>query len=271
MNIIKITNKDDDRLAIFFTKREHSLKNDPKYENGVFVVESSLVINRALDKNYEPVCFLIVEGTLDDYKDIFVRCSNDITIYEVSEEIYRSLKGFVLIRGILAIFHRKKILSFNEIIEGKNRIVVLEDVFNPTNVGAIFRNCAALYVDALLLTENTCDPLYRRSLRTSMGNVFNIDYAYVSKDNYISLLHEKGYKIVSFALRNNSVQIDDETLNDEEKLAIIFGSEGYGLNKDTIDASDYVVKIPMNEEVDSLNVVSSSGIALWQLCKNNKK
>lgn len=270
MVIQKIENKDDERLAIFYTKRESSLKNMPEYENGVFVAESSLVINRALDKKYEPICFLVVEGETDKYQDIFNRCDDDIVVYEASEEIFKSLKGYILIKGILALFKRKKTSSIEDVVDNKKRIVVLEEVVNPTNVGTIFRNAAALFADGVLLTSDSCDPLYRRSIRTSMGNVFNINYTYVNRDNYIELLHQKGFKIVSFALRDNSVEINDEKLNNEDKLAIVFGSEGYGLSQNTIDCSDYVVKISMNNEVDSLNVASCSGIALWQLCKRNK-
>lgn len=270
MVIEKITNISDERLNIFYKKKESTFKNMPEYENGIFVAESSLVINRALDKNYEPICFLIVENEVDTFMDIFNRCNEDIIIYEVSQEIYKSLKGYVLIKGILGLFNRKSELTFNEVVDNKKRIVVLEEVVNPTNVGTIFRNAAALFCDGVLLTDDSCDPLYRRSIRVSMGNVFNINYAFVNKNNYIEQLQEKGFKIVSFALKENSVEISDERLNNEEKLAIVFGSEGYGLNQNTIEKSDYVVKISMNNEVDSLNVAACSSIALWQLCKNNQ-
>lgn len=271
MKLERIVDKNDERLALFYINKESTLKNSPDYENGLFIGESSLVINRALDKGYEPICFLTVEDEIDEYKDIFNRCKEDILVYEASKEVFQSLKGFILIKGILCLFKRKENLSFDEVVDNAKRIVVLEEVVNPTNVGAIFRNAAGLFADGVLLTNDSCDPLYRRSIRVSMGNVFNIKYSIVDRNSYIEKLHNKGFKIVSFALRDNSVEIDDETLRNEDKLAIILGSEGYGLSKETIDKSDYVVKISMNENVDSLNVASCSGIALYELCKNNKR
>lgn len=270
MKFEKIFDKNDERLSLYYIDREATLKNMPDYENGVFIGESSLVINRAIDKGYEPISFLIVEGSREEYKDIFDRCNQEIIVYEASKEIFNNLKGYILIKGILAIFKRKEELTFDEIANSSKRLVVLEEVENPTNVGAIFRNAAALFADGILLTSDSCDPLYRRSVRVSMGNVFNIKYSFVDRKDYIRMLHDKGFKIVSFALRDNSIEIDDELLNKEDKLAIVLGSEGYGLSKETIDASDYVVKISMNADVDSLNVASCSGIALYELCKNNK-
>lgn len=270
MIIERIKNKDDERLSLFYMNKESTLKNLPKYEFGTFIAESSLVIERALDKGFKPLCFLIVEGESELYKNIFDRCNEDIVVYETPNDVFQSLKGFILIKGIIGIFERKEDLGFENIISNSKRVVVLDEVVNPTNVGAIFRNAAALFADGVLLTNDTCDPLYRRSIRVSMGNVFNIDYAYIDKTKYIDILHSKGFKVVSFALRDNSVEIDDKTLNSEEKLAIVFGSEGYGLNKEVIEKSDYVVKIAMSDGVDSLNVASSSGIALYQLCKENK-
>ena len=266
-----INNINDERLDIFYRINEKQLKSSDKYKPGVFIGESELVINRALDEGYEPLSFLIIEDQEDKYESIFKRCDPNITVYTVKKEIYKQLKGYILIKGILACFKRKEELTINDVLKDAKRIVVLEEVENPTNVGAIFRNAAALFADGLLLTSETCDPLYRRSIRVSMGNVFKTKWAYVNRDNYIDDLHKYGFKTVAFTLRNDSVDIDDEILNYEDKLAIIMGSEGYGLSDNTIDKSDYAVKIKMNEEVDSLNVASASGIALWQLCKNNKR
>ena len=171
----------------------------------------------------------------------------------------------------MGLFKRKENKSIDEILDNSNRVVVMENVENPANVGSIFRNAAALYADAVILTDDSADPLYKRSIRVSMGNVFNIDWCYISKDNYMNILMKHNYKTASFALRDNSVELEDQGLNNEEKLAIIMGSEGYGLDDKTIDQSDYVIRIDMNSEVDSLNVASASAIALWQLCKNNRK
>ena len=174
-----------------------------------------------------------------------------------------------MIKGILGCFKRKNNPDIKDILDKSKRVVVLENVENPANVGSIFRNAAALFCDGVILTEDCSDPLYKRSIRVSMGNVFNIDWCYVG-NSYLDILKENGFKTVSFALRNDSVDISDEKLNSEEKLAIIMGSEGYGLNSETINRSDYVVKIAMNPSVDSLNVASASGIALYELCKNNR-
>ena len=261
---VRLNQKDDERIEIFYKTNERELSS-----RGLFIAESSLIIHRALNKGYEPVCFLIEEDTYDDFKDVFDRCDSDITVYEASDEIFRSLKGYILIKGILGLFKRKENKSIDEILDNSNRVVVMENVENPANVGSIFRNAAALYADAVILTDDSADPLYKRSIRVSMGNVFNIDWCYVD-DSYLDILKENGFKTVSFALRNDSVDIGDEKLISEEKLAIIMGSEGYGLNSETINRSDYVVKIAMNPSVDSLNVASASGIALYELCKNNR-
>lgn len=271
MNFIRIDNVDDERLDIFYRTSEKDLKHINEPEPGVFIGESELVINRALDSGYEPLFFMIKENEEEIYKDIFERCNEDVFTYVVSEDIFSRLKGFILIKGILACFRRKETMTVEEVCRNAKRIVVLEEVENPTNVGAIFRNAAGLFADGILLTNDTCDPLYRRSIRVSMGNVFKTRWACIDKKDYMDRLHELGFRTVAFALREDSVDIDDERLNSEEKLAIILGSEGYGLCEDTIEKSDYVVKIRMNSEVDSLNVASASGIALWQLCKNNSK
>ena len=263
--LIKLEDINDNRLDIFYRTNERILASE-----NLFLAESSLVINRALDKDYKPKIFLIQENTYEDFKDIFNRCA-DITIYEASEEIFKSLKGYILIKGILAVFERKKNPDIREMIKDANRLVVLENIENPANVGSIFRNAAALFCDGVIVTSDSADPLYKRSIRVSMGNVFNINWTYAKKEEYMAILKEYGFKMVSFALKDKSVDLEDERLNAEKKLAIIMGSEGYGLDEKTIESSDYVVKINMNQDVDSLNVASASGIALYSLCKNNMK
>lgn len=267
MRTIKINDVNDNRLDVFYRQSEKQLHLAYNEKHGFFIAESELVISRALDEGYNPVSFLIFENEKDKYKDIFDRCESDIPVYEVSEDIFKQLKGYILIRGIMGLFERKPDLTIDDICKDTNRIVVLDNVENPTNVGAIFRNAVGLFAQGVLLTKESSDPLYRRSIRVSMGNVFKTKWAYVDSKTYIDALHKYGFKTVALALRNDSVDIDDEKLNSEEKLAIILGSEGYGLPQDTIDKSDYVCKIAMNENVDSLNVVSASGIALYQLCK----
>lgn len=268
--LIGINDINDERIAIFYRINERQLHLSAEYGEGIFIAESALVINRALDRGYEPVSFMIMEGNFSEYQAIFARIDHDLPVYEASEEVFKSLKGFVLIKGIIACFRRKKETDANEIFAKAHRLCILENVQNPTNVGTIFRNAAALYCDGVILTDDCSDPLYKRSIRVSMGNVFNIDWCYLPKNEFMAIIKKAGFKTVSFALRDNSVDIEDEQLNNEDKLAIIMGSEGYGLNPLTIDNSDYVVKIDINSQVDSLNVASASGIALWQLCKNNR-
>lgn len=267
MIVKRIENVEDERLDIFYRINEKQLAHYYEPEPGLFIGESELVIQRALNEGYEPLFFLIKENEENIYQNVFDRCKNDVIVYEVKEEIFNKLKGFILIKGILACFRRKKALDIEDVLKDAKRIVVLEEVENPTNVGAIFRNAAGLFADGLLLTNETCDPLYRRSIRVSMGNVFKTKWSFVDREKYIGLLHSYGFKIVALALRNDSRDIDDKEITSQEKLAIVLGSEGYGLLEKTIKESDYVVKIKMNSEVDSLNVASASGIALWQLCK----
>lgn len=267
MNLIKIDDINDSRLDAYYRQSEKQLHLAYNDKYGFFICESELVIKRALDSGFKPVSFLIAENGENKYKDIFNRYDCNIDVYTVSESVFKQLKGYILIRGIMGIFERKKDLSLEDVCINTERIVVLEEVENPTNVGAIFRNAVGLEADAILLTNDCCDPLYRRSVRVSMGNVFISKYAYVNKEDYIDKLHSLGFKTVALALRDNALDIDDERLNNEDKLAIILGSEGYGLSEKTIDKSDYIVKIKMNPNVDSLNVASASGIALWQLCR----
>jgi len=262
MKIVKIDNVDDERLDPFYRYREEQL-----YKRNIFVGESELIINRALDNGFIPNSFLITQNDESKYQDIFNRVKEDCILYEVSEEVFKKIKGYALIRGILGVFKRKEELSIEEVLKNNSRIVVLESVVNPTNVGAIFRNVVGLNYDGVILTNDSCDPLSRRSIRTSMGNVFMSRWTYVDKDNYIDLLNKFGYKTVALALKDNSYDVDDKIIKNEEKLAIILGSEGYGMSDKTISKCDYVVKIDMNPKVDSLNVASASAIALWNLRK----
>ena len=265
MNIIKIDDVNDYRLDRYYRYTEKQLHNAYCENNGYLVAESELIIDRCLKAGYKPVSFLIKE--VDENKFMHLYKDKDVDVYEVSEDVFKELKGYLLVRDVLSIFERRPDLSVEEVCESAHRIVVLENVENPANVGSIFRNAAALFVNGILLTDDSCDPLYRRSIRVSMGNVFNIKYTYISKDNYIEKLHELGYKTVALALRDDCLDIDDERLMKEDKLAIILGSEGYGVINKTINDSDYVVKIKMKDNIDSLNVASASAIALWQLCR----
>lgn len=240
-----------------------SYKESDLEREGLFIAESYKVITRALVKNFEPVKLLIEDKMLEtnDGKELLSMCSN-AEIFFGTKEVLSNLVGYNLTCGALCLFKRKELLSLQELIKNKQRIVVLENVCNSMNVGSIFRNAAAFGYDALLLTKDSADPLTRRSIRVSMGNVFNIPYGFI---NSIDDVKSYGYKTVGMALRKNTISIDSPLLKTEQQLAILLGSEGPGLKETTIDNCDYVVKIPMANEVDSLNVSSASAVALWEL------
>lgn len=202
-------------------------------------------------------------------KSVLERCS-DIPVYTAEFDVLKELTGFPLTRGMLCAMHRPALPSVQQVCEHATRIAILEDVVNPTNVGAIFRSAAALGMDAVLLTPASSDPLYRRAIRVSMGTVFQIPWTYVDKhtkwpEEGMKILRELGFKTAAFALKDDSVSIDDVQLMNEEKLAILLGTEGDGLATETIADCDYTVKIPMSHEVDSLNVAAASAVAFWQL------
>jgi len=214
------------------------------------------------------MCRKDIEG---EAKGIVARCG-DIPLYTGEEEEITAITGFRLVRGALCAMRRRELPSAGEICRGKKRIAVLENVVNPTNMGAIFRSAAALGMEAVILTSDCTDPLYRRSSRVSMGTVFQVPWTIMKcrNEEYPGILHGLGYKMAAMALKDNSVDIDDDRLNSEEKLAVIMGTEGEGLADHTIDACDYTVKIPMYNGVDSLNVAAASAVAFWQLGKKRK-
>lgn len=270
-NIIELSDFHDPQLDIYARLTEGQLKNRAEPEKGMFIAESPNVIHRALDAGYEPVSMLMERKHVDGQaKDIIARCG-DIPVYTSDLDVLTQLTGFQLTRGVLCAMRRKPLLSAEEICAGARRIAVLENVVNPTNIGAIFRSAAALNIDAVLLTPGCCDPLYRRSVRVSMGTVFQIPWAQIGADvddwpDYgLRVLRSMGFKTVAMALRDDSCSIDDPLLNAEDKLAIILGTEGGGLANSTIAACDYIVRIPMSHGVDSLNVAAASAVAFWQL------
>lgn len=262
--IIKITNLDLPELDVYARLSEVQLLryNEPK--PGIFIAESPKVIERALNAGYKPLSFLMEEKHIEtEGKDILAACEN-VPVYTSSFETLTQLTGFQLTRGMLCAMKRNLLPSIEEICRNANRIAILDNINNPTNIGAIFRSAAAMNIDAILLTSNCSDPLYRRSARVSMGCVFQIPWTFTNAD-YVNLLKELGFKTAALALTDNSVSIDNPSLMNEEKLAIILGNEGNGLSPDTIDHCDYTVKIPMKNGVDSLNVAAASAVAFWQL------
>ena len=266
MNIIQITDFSAQELDIYARLSEPQLLHYYEPDEGVFIAESPNVIGLALDAGYQPISLLIEERD-DLCADPLLARLGDIPVYTAPFDVLTRLTGFKLTRGALCAMRRRKLPSPAEICGSARRIAVLEDVVNPTNVGAIIRSAAALNVDAVLLTPACSDPLYRRAARVSMGTVFQIPWTYLDSADYLPVLKELGFASAAMALTDRSVSIDHPAPSAEEKLAILLGTEGTGLSAETISAADYTVKIPMSHGVDSLNVAAASAVAFWQLCR----
>ena len=266
-NIIEIQNFSDPALDIYARLTENQLLNRADPDHALFVAESPLVIGRALDAGCEPVSFLMERQHIDGKgREILARCCQDIPLYTAEESILTQLTGFHLTRGMLCAMRRPKLPGVEDVCRNARRIVVLENVMNPTNIGAIFRSAAALGMDAVLLTSAGSDPLYRRASRVSMGNVFLIPWTYLPEEgDWTVLLRSLGFRTVAMALRDDSVRLDDPRLKQEAKLAVVMGTEGDGLASSTIASCDYTVRIPMYHGVDSLNVAASSAVAFYEL------
>ena len=266
-NIIEIHDFSDPALDIYARLTENQLLNRADPDNALFVAESPLVIGRALDAGCEPVSFLMErQHTQGKGREILARCCQDIPVYTADESVLTQLTGFHLTRGMLCAMRRPKLPSVEDVCRNARRVVVLENVMNPTNIGAIIRSAAALGMDAVLLTTAGSDPLYRRASRVSMGNVFLIPWTYLPESgDWTQLLRDLGFRTVAMALRNDSVRLDDPRLAAEEKLAIVMGTEGDGLASSTIASCDYTVRIPMYHGVDSLNVAAASAVAFYEL------
>ena len=266
-NVIEITDFSAPELDVYARLTEAQLLNRFEPAKGMFIAESPKVIHRALDGGCRPVSLLMerkdIEGSA---ADIIARCP-EIPVFTADEDLLCKLTGYHLTRGVLCAMLRPQRPSLEEICREASRVVVLENVQNPTNVGAIFRSAAALGMDAVLLTPGCSDPLYRRSARVSMGTVFQIPWTYTQNwpEPGMTSLRKLGFKTAAMALSDDSVSIDDTALMAEEKLAIVMGSEGDGLTEATIAQCDYTVKIPMYHGVDSLNVAAASAVAFWQL------
>ena len=266
-NIIEITNFNSPQLDIYARMSEGQLLNRHEPEKGIFIAESPKVVERALDAGCEPISMLVERKHIDgEAKPIIDRC-REVPVYTAPFEVLTQLTGFKLTRGMLCAMHRPQLPNVSEVCSKARRIAVLENVMNPTNVGAIFRSAAALNMDAVLLTHGCSNPLYRRAIRVSMGTVFQIPWTFLNEEKGVSELKELGFKTAAMALTDDSVSIDNEELLAEEKLAIVLGTEGDGLAKETIADCDYTVKIPMSHGVDSLNVAAASAVAFWQMGK----
>ncbi len=269
--IIEITNFEFPELDVYARLNESQLLHFNEPNPGIFIAESPKVIERALNAGCHPISFLIEKKEIGaQAEEIFARWES-VPVYTAEFEVLKQLTGFGLTRGMLCAMERLSLKSVEEVCKNARRIAVLENVVNPTNVGAIFRSAAALNMDAVLLTPACSDPLYRRAARVSMGTVFQVPWTFFDKkkvswpDGGIQLLKEMGFQTAAMALTDDSVSIDDKNLMAEEKLAIVLGTEGEGLAKHTIATCDYTVKIPMMHGVDSLNVAAASAVAFWQL------
>ena len=269
-NIFEIKDFNAPQLDVYARLPEVQLAKINEPAEGIFIAESPKVIERALDAGYEAESILIEKKHIDGEGQMILKRCPEIPVFTSDFDILTKLTGFKLTRGMLCAMKRKKLPSVEEVCRNARRIAVLENVMNPTNVGAIFRSAAALSMDAVILTRGCSDPLYRRAARVSMGTVFKIPWTYLDKnmslpDGGIKKLKDMGFKTAAMALKKESVDIDDKKLCSEEKLAVILGTEGEGLSKETIDKSDYTVCIPMAPGVDSLNVAAASAVAFWQL------
>lgn len=271
-NPIEIKDLNAPELDVYARISEVQLLRYYEPDPGLFVGESLKVIDRALTAGYEPVSFLVEHKELEGEAGNLVTKYPEIPVYTAEYEVLAKLTGYAMTRGVLAVMRRKELPSVEEVCQNARRIAVLENVVNPTNIGAIFRSAAALHMDAVLLSPGCCDPLYRRAARVSMGTVFQIPWT--SFDKKISwpgqgmeLLWKMGFKTAAMALRKDTVGIDDPALLGEPKLAVFLGNEGDGLLSETIECSDYRVCIPMSHGVDSLNVAAASAVAFWELGK----
>ena len=262
----EITSLDDTRVSMFSRLTEAQLRMELEPEKGLFIAESPKVIRVALDAGWEPTALLCerkhVEG---DARDIVERLGSEVPVYVGDRELLAGLTGYTLTRGVLCAMRRRQLPTVAEVVDKARRIVVIEAVTDTTNIGAIFRSAAALGIDGVLLTRDTCDPLNRRAVRVSMGTVFLVPWTWL--DAPIASLHDYGFRTAAMALTDDSVSLDDPRLAEEPRLAIIMGTEGDGLPQKTISGADYVVRIPMAHGVDSLNVAAAAAVAFWQLRK----
>ena len=277
--IVEVATLDDTRLDAYARLTETQLRSRLEPQRALFIAESGKVIERALAGGMEPLSLLMEAKWLDAMRpiidDIAQRWGERVPVFVAPHDELTKLTGFELTRGALGAFRRPPLPSVAEVVKDARRIAVLEDITNHTNVGAIFRSAAALGVDAVLVTPACYDPLYRRAVRVSMGTVFQVPWTRIGEEAHathptwaetgIPLLHDLGFKTAAFALTDNSVSLDDPALNAEERLALVFGTEGDGLAHDTIARCDYTVRIPMARGVDSLNVAAASAVAFWQL------
>lgn len=267
--MIEITSLREPGIEVFSTLTEAQLRMELEPEKGLFIAESPKVIRVALDAGWEPTALLCERKHLEgDARDIVERINDEVPIFTGSRELLTQLTGYTLTRGVLCAMRRKTPPPLEDVLKEARRVVVIEAVTDTTNIGAIFRSAAALGMDAVILTRDSCDPLNRRAVRVSMGAVFLIPWTWI--DGPVSQLQQFGFKTAAMALRDNSIALEDPRLAQEERLAIVMGTEGDGLPDKTISEADYVVRIPMAHGIDSLNVAAATAVACWQLRNNGR-
>lgn len=264
-NIVEITDYSAPELDVYARLTEAQLRNKRHPEDGLFIAESPKVILRALDAGYEPVSLLMERKHIEGQgSDVISQCG-DTPVYTADSQVLQNLTGYELTRGILCALRRRALPAVEDICQNARRVAVLESIVDPTNVGAIFRSAAALKMDAVVVTPTCCDVLARRSVRVSMGTVFQVPWTVCG--NWQEKLKTMGFKTAALALTDDSVSVEDKKLKQEEKLAMVLGTEGDGLRQETIAGCDYTVKIPMAAGIDSLNVAAAGAVAFWELRK----
>ncbi len=265
--VYEITDFGAPELDVYARLTENQLLNRADPANALFIAESPMVITRALDAGCAPVSFLMEKRHVEGKgAAILARCPAEIPVYAAPLDVLTQLTGFHLTRGMLCAMRRPPLPDAETVCAGARRVAVLENVMNPTNIGAVFRSAAALGMDAVLLTSAGSDPLYRRAIRVSMGTVFQVPWAYLPEgEDWQARLHALGFRTVAMALREDALSIGDKRLAAEKKLAVVLGTEGDGLAGETIAKCDYTARIPMTHGVDSLNVAAASAVAFYQL------
>lgn len=263
MPITHITSLDHPGVQLFATLTEAQLRNRLEPDKGIFIAESPKVINVALDAGYQPLSLLCEQRHITGDAAGIIERAGDIPVYTGDRQLLAALTGYTLTRGVLCAMRRPVPPSVEQVCDGARRVVVIDGVTDTTNIGAIFRSAAALGIDAVLLTPDSCDPLNRRAVRVSMGSVFLVPWTWV--DSSLQQLSRLGFKTAAMALSDNSISIDNPVLANAPRLAIVMGTEGDGLPQTTIDHADYVVRIPMAHNVDSLNVAAAAAVAFWEL------
>lgn len=270
--MIRIESLEDSRVDIFTKYNEAQLYHYFEPNGGAFIAETPEVIKRALAMGAQPLAFLVEEKAYesDVVQELLSGVDSDVDVFVAELEVINKITGFNLTRGVLAACRRPALPQISNLLQSAKRIAILEDVMNPTNVGAIFRSAAALGVDGIVLTHDSADPFYRRAARVAMGTVFQVPWTYFEKgSDYVATLKENGFSVVSMALKDNAISLDAPILKEQEKLAVVFGTESTGIKQETIDASDFVTIIPMHHGVDSLNVAAASAVTFWELCRIN--